>query len=73
MSQIRTLMKTSTIAIAAALMLTACGNANDSKAQDGVFAEPNDRAVPTDAMSMKSSFAPVVPFAQRSVMVNASA
>lgn len=72
MSQIRTLMKTSTIAIAAALMLTACGNANDSKAQDGVFAEPNDRAVPTDAMTMKSSFAPVVREAAPAV-VNISA
>jgi Do/DeqQ family serine protease len=53
-------MKTSTLAIAVAMTLAACGNANNSKAQDGVFAEPTERQAPTDATSMKQSFAPVV-------------
>ncbi len=66
------LMKTSTIAIAAAFTLAACGNANDTKAQDGVFAEPNARTVPSDAVAMKSSFAPVVREAAPAV-VNISA
>lgn len=68
----RDLMKTSSLALAAALTLAACGNANETKAQDGVFAEPNSRAVPTDAMTMKSSFAPVVREAAPAV-VNISA
>ncbi|HEY1223690.1 MAG TPA: trypsin-like peptidase domain-containing protein [Brevundimonas sp.] len=51
-------MKTSTLVIAAALMLSACGNANSSKAQEGVFDQP--RAVPGSAGEMKASFAPVV-------------
>ena len=51
-------MKTRTLAIAAALILAACGQSNDAKAQDGVFAD--NRVVPGDAMAMKSSFAPVV-------------
>ncbi len=46
------------LTLAVAFMLTACGQANDTKAQDGVFAD--NRAVPGDAMSMKASFAPVV-------------
>lgn len=65
-------MNTSSLAVAAALMLAACGDANPSNAQDGVFAEPTDRAVPTDAMAMKSSFAPVVREAAPAV-VNISA
>jgi len=51
-------MKTGTLAIALALTLAACGQANSSKAQEGVFTE--NRVVPGDAMAMKSSFAPVV-------------
>jgi len=65
-------MKSSTIAIAVAMTLAACGNANETKAQDGVFAEPTNRAVPDDALSMKASFAPVVRQAAPAV-VNISA
>ena len=63
-------MKTSTLLIAAALMLSACGNPDDSKAQDGVFEQP--RAVPGSAGEMKASFAPVVRAAAPAV-VNISA
>ncbi|RZJ03039.1 MAG: PDZ domain-containing protein [Brevundimonas sp.] len=63
-------MKTRTLAIAAALTLAACGQSNDTKAQDGVFAD--NRVVPGDAMAMKSSFAPVVRTAAPAV-VNVSA
>jgi Do/DeqQ family serine protease len=72
MTLIRNAMKTSTVAIAVALTLAACGNANVSKAQDGVFAEPTDRQAPTDASTMKQSFAPVVREAAPAV-VNISA
>ena len=68
----RTTMKTSMIALAAALTLAACGNANSTRAQDGVFAEPTDRQTPTDASTMKQSFAPVVREAAPAV-VNISA
>ena len=51
-------MKTRSLAIALALTLAACGQPNDTQAQDGVFAE--NRVVPGDALAMKSSFAPVV-------------
>jgi len=51
-------MKTSSLAIAAAFALAACGQPNDTRAQDGVFAD--NRVLPADAASMKSSFAPVV-------------
>jgi Do/DeqQ family serine protease len=63
-------MKTSTLAIAAALTLATAGPFNVAMAQDGVFAE--DRVVPGDAMAMKSSFAPVVRTAAPAV-VNVSA
>jgi len=63
-------MKTRTLAIAAALTLAACGQSNNTKAQDGVFAD--NRVVPGDAMAMKSSFAPVVRTAAPAV-VNVSA
>ncbi len=63
-------MKTRSLAIALALTLAACGQSNDTKAQDGVFAE--NRVVPGDALSMKSSFAPVVRTAAPAV-VNVSA
>ncbi len=63
-------MKTRSLAIALALTLAACGQPNDTKAQDGVFAE--NRVVPGDAMAMKSSFAPVVREAAPAV-VNISA
>ncbi len=72
MKSMRNLMKTSSLALLAALTLAACGNANESNAQEGVFAEPNARSVPTDAMTMKSSFAPVVREAAPAV-VNISA
>ena len=65
-------MKTSSIVLAAVLMLGACGNANETRAQEGVFAEPNARVVPTDAGAMKTSFAPVVRQAAPAV-VNISA
>ena len=53
-------MKTSTLVIAAALALSACGSPSDTKAQDGVFGEAAPRRVPGDAAGMKASFAPVV-------------
>ena len=63
-------MKTSSLAIAIALTLAACGQPDSSKAQDGVFAD--NRVVPGDATSMKASFAPVVREAAPAV-VNISA
>ncbi|MGZ9113182.1 MAG: trypsin-like peptidase domain-containing protein, partial [Brevundimonas sp.] len=51
-------MKTRTLALSAALMLTACGQPNDTKAQDGVF--PDNRVVPGSDQAMKASFSPVV-------------
>ena len=67
---IRMMMKTSTLAIALALSIAACGQPNDSRAQDGVFAD--NRVVPGDGLSMKASFAPVVREAAPAV-VNISA
>ena len=64
-------MKTSRLALAAALMLSACGQPQPSKAQEGVFAE-QPRQAPRDATAMKSSFAPVVREAAPAV-VNISA
>jgi Do/DeqQ family serine protease len=64
-------MKTSRLALAAALMLSACGQPQPSKAQEGVFAE-QPRQAPRDAGAMKSSFAPVVREAAPAV-VNVSA
>ena len=66
----RMMMKTSSLAIAAALALAACGQPNDTRAQDGVFAD--NRVLPADAASMKASFAPVVREAAPAV-VNISA
>ena len=66
----RTTMKTSSLAIAIALTLAACGQPDSSKAQDGVFAD--NRVAPGDATSMKASFAPVVREAAPAV-VNISA
>lgn len=63
-------MKTPAVALAAALILAGLAHSTDSLAQDGVFAE--DRVVPGDALSMKSSFAPVVRTAAPAV-VNVSA
>jgi len=65
-------MKTSSLAIALSLTLAACGQANSTQAQDGVFAADATRAVPGDALSMKASFAPVVREAAPAV-VNISA
>lgn len=64
-------MKTSRLALAAALMLSACGQPQPSKAQEGVFAE-QPRLAPRDAGSLKTSFAPVVREAAPAV-VNISA
>ena len=64
-------MKTRSIVLAAALALSACGNPQPSKAQEGEFAQPT-RNVPSDAGGMKSSFAPVVRSAAPAV-VNISA
>ena len=65
-------MKSTSLVLAVALTLAACGNANETKAQDGVFAEPTNREVPADALTMKASFAPVVREAAPAV-VNISA
>lgn len=64
-------MKTSRLAIAAALILSACGQPQPTKAQEGVFAE-QPRVAPRDAGSLKTSFAPVVREAAPAV-VNISA
>ncbi len=69
---IQSLMKTSSIAICAALALAACGNPKDTKAQDG-FPDPNvfgemNRVAPSDAGAMKTSFAPVVQSAAPAVV-----
>lgn len=64
-------MNTSRLALAAALMLSACGQPQPSKAQEGVFAE-QPRVAPRDAGAMKTSFAPVVREAAPAV-VNISA
>ena len=64
-------MKTRSIVLAAAFALSACGNPNSSKAQEGEFAQPT-RTAPSDAAGMKSSFAPVVRSAAPAV-VNISA
>ncbi|MBD7939858.1 Do family serine endopeptidase [Brevundimonas guildfordensis] len=64
-------MKTSRLAIAAALIVSACGQPQPSKAQEGVFAE-QPRVAPRDAGSLKTSFAPVVREAAPAV-VNISA
>lgn len=52
-------MKTSSLVLAAALLLSACGSPQNSRAQDGDLAAPT-RTPPGDAASMKVSFAPVV-------------
>ena len=72
MSDYRDLMKRSTALAAVAVLMAACGNANDSRAQEGVFAQPTDRQVPRDAGTVKASFAPVVSRAAPAV-VNISA
>ncbi len=59
-------MKTRTLAIALTLTLAACGQPNETQAQDGVFAE--NRVVPGDALAMKASFAPVVRMAAPAVV-----
>ena len=65
-------MKRTTVLAAVAVLMAACGNANDSRAQEGVFAQPTDREVPRDANAVKASFAPVVGRAAPAV-VNISA
>ena len=53
------LMKPSRLVLALALMLSACGQPNDTKAQDGGgLAEPTRRA-PESQGDMQASFAPV--------------
>ena len=59
-------MKPHALVAALALTLAACGQSNDTKAQDGVFAD--NRVVPGDALAMKSSFAPVVRLAAPAVV-----
>ncbi|WP_297802969.1 trypsin-like peptidase domain-containing protein [uncultured Brevundimonas sp.] len=61
-------MKTSHLAIAAALMVAACGQSQPTKAQEGVFSETQPRIAPTDAGAMKTSFAPVVRIAAPAVV-----
>ena len=63
-------MKTRSLVIALALTLAACGQPDETRAQDGVFAE--NRVIPGDALAMKASFAPVVRTAAPAV-VNISA
>ncbi len=68
-------MKTSSLALAAALALAACGNPDATSAQDGPFDQDfgsTDRVAPTDARALKTSFAPVVRIAAPAV-VNISA
>ena len=70
-------MKLSSAALAAVLVLAACGRADDTAAQEGGFPEPNtfgdtERVVPGDANAMKTSFAPVASAAGPAV-VNISA
>ena len=60
-------MKPSYLAIAAALAVSACGQPNPTKAQEGIFAEET-RVVPRDALEAKSSFAPVVQSAAPAVV-----
>ncbi len=52
-------MKPSQVALAAALLLTACGNANTTQAQDGQLGQPTRRAPETQG-DLQASFAPVV-------------
>lgn len=52
-------MKSSQIALAVALMLSACSNANNTQAQDGQLAAPTRRAPETQG-DLQASFAPVV-------------
>lgn len=66
--ELRDQMKPSHYAIAAALFVTACGQPAPTKAQEGVFAEAQPRVAPTDAGSMKTSFAPVVRVAAPAVV-----
>ncbi len=68
----KALMKSSTLALAAVLSLGAVAAHAQDASQDGAFSEPAARAVPTDALSMKAGFAPVVRRAAPAV-VNISA
>ncbi|MBN8553571.1 MAG: Do family serine endopeptidase [Caulobacterales bacterium] len=52
-------MKSSHLAIAAALLLSACGNPDNSQAQQGQLGEPTRRAPETQG-DLQASFAPVV-------------
>ncbi|WP_029087790.1 Do family serine endopeptidase [Brevundimonas aveniformis] len=52
-------MKPSQVALAAMLLLTACGNANTTQAQDGQLGQPTRRAPETQG-DLQASFAPVV-------------
>jgi Do/DeqQ family serine protease len=68
----RDFMKPSSIVLAASMLLAACGNPVETRAQDGVFAESTHRTVPGDVTSMKQSFAPVVRAAAPAVVNIAS-
>ena len=70
-------MKLSSAALAAVLVLAACGNPDNTAAQEGAFPEPNafgdtQRVVPGDTNAVKTSFAPVASAAGPAV-VNISA
>jgi len=61
-------MKATHLAIAATLLLAACGQPQPTKAQEGVFNEAQPRIAPTDAGALKTSFAPVVRIAAPAVV-----
>ncbi|MFN3538001.1 MAG: trypsin-like peptidase domain-containing protein, partial [Brevundimonas sp.] len=66
-------MKLSSAALAAVLVLAACGNADETAAQAGQFPEPSvfgstERVVPGDANAMRTSFAPVAAAASPAVV-----
>jgi Do/DeqQ family serine protease len=48
------------LALAGALLLSACGSPDQGKAQDATFGQAEERVVPRDAGAVKASFAPVV-------------
>lgn len=61
-------MKKQHLALAAALLATACSQPQSSTAQEGVFTEAQPRIAPSDAGAMKTSFAPVVRVAAPAVV-----
>ena len=53
-------MRIAHLALAGALLLSACGSPQEGRAQEGVFEPEQTREVPGDAAAVKASFAPVV-------------